>query len=178
MINLLPPSEKKKLLREYWMRFGIIVLWAVFALEVFAVAVLTPSYYTLYLNTRGLAQSLAELRALTPEGAKEALQNLAAIQQQMALLKISDGTIDAPPSLLIGEIIQQKPQGVELFGLSYARTAKGANIQVSGTAQTQEAILAFRRNVKTNPRVSEFKYGSSFITKKTDIDFTASITFQ
>jgi hypothetical protein len=178
MINLLPPEEKKKLLREYWMRFGVIVLWAIFALEVFTVAVLTPSYYSLYLNTRGLAQSLAERRALTPEGAKEALENLAAIKQQMALLKVSDATIDAPPSLVLGEIIEQKPQGIEIFGFTYSRTAKSAIVQVSGTAQTQEAMLAFRRNVKTNPRVSDFKYGSNFITQKTNIDFTASINFQ
>lgn len=178
MINLLPQSEKKELLREYWMRFGIIVLCLFLALEVLGMVLFVPAYYALYLNTRDLAQSLMELRALTPEGAKEAQQSLAAIKKEITLLKLSDGIIDVPPSVLLDEIALQKPQGIELSAFSYVRTANTASIQLSGTARTQEDLLAFRRNVKTNPRVLDFKYASNFITQKTDINFSATVTFK
>lgn len=177
MINFLPPAEKKALIHEYWMRFGIIVLCAIFVLELFTLVSFIPSYYVLYLSTRDLAQNLAQLQALTPEGAKEALQNLAMIKKEIALLKLSDGIVDVPPSLLLQEVASQKPQGIELSAFAYTRTANTVTMQISGTALTQEALLAFRRSAKTNPRVLDFKYGSSFITQKTNIDFTAVITF-
>ncbi|OGZ06896.1 MAG: hypothetical protein A2942_00370 [Candidatus Lloydbacteria bacterium RIFCSPLOWO2_01_FULL_50_20] len=178
MVNLLSPSEKKELLREHWLRFGIIVLCALFLLEILSVVYFTPAYYTLYLSTKGLEQNLSDLRSITPEGAKEAEADLALIKQQMALLKITEGVVDVPPSVLLQEIILQKPLGIDIASFSYVRTASAVNMQISGVALTQEDIFAFRRNVKANPRVLDFKYGGNYVTLKNDISFTATITFK
>lgn len=178
MINLLPQSEKGELLHGRWLRLGIILCCLLLTLEVVGVVFLTPAYYALYLSTNDLTQSLAQLQALAPKNAKGAEESLATIKKAMALLEPSSGIVDVPPSFLLQEITKQKPEGVDLFAFSYVRTANAASIQLSGVAATQEDLLAFRRNVQANPRVQDLKYGSSFIIRKSDIDFTATVTFK
>lgn len=178
MINLLPQPEKKELLRERWLRFVIVVLWSVLVLELLSVVLFTPAYYALYLSTSDLSRNLSERRALIPKDTEGAGSGLTVINKEIAILKISPRIVDVPPSLLLQEVILQKPVGIDLYTFAYVRTADTVSIQFSGTAPTQEDLLAFRRNVKMNPRVLDFKYGGSFVTKKTNIDFTTMITFQ
>lgn len=178
MINLLPHDEKKKLLHEYRLRLFIVLLCAFFALEMLGLLLFTPAYYTIYLSVRDLRQSLLEKRALAPKVDDEAQMSLAKVKKEIAQLKPSADIVDVPPSLLLEELILQKPSGIVLNALAYARTVDGVSIQFSGTALLQEDLLLFRRNVKMDPRVVDFKYGSSFITKKTNIDFSAAVTLK
>ena len=178
MINLLPQPEKKELLRERWLRFVVVVLWSILMLELLSVVLFTPAYYALYLSTSGLARSLSEIQALMPKSADEANSGLTVIEKEIAILSTSSGIVDVPPSLLLQEIILQKPPSIDLYTFAYVRMTDTASIQLSGTAPTQEDLLAFRRNVKTNPRVLDFKYGGSFVTQKTNIDFTTTIIFK
>jgi hypothetical protein len=178
MINLLPQKEKKEFQSEYWLRFGIVISAGVLVLEALSTVLFTPAFYALYTSTSDVAQSLAERRALIPVGTVEAEQGLAMIRGEMALLAPGTTIIDIPPSSLLESVIAQKPMGIELNTLSYGRGANTVTLQLSGDALTQEDLLHFRRNVKTDPRVVDFKYGSSFITQKTDINFSATITLQ
>lgn len=178
MINLLPPPEKKKLLEEFWLRLGVVVLCSIFALEILSAVLFIPSYYALFLSTGDLARSLAQKQAIRPEGSITAQQSLATINGEIALLKPGGTVLDVPISTIVQEITAQMPQGVLLRAFAYLRTADGISVQLSGNARTQEDLFAFRRNVKTNPRVLDFKYGSSFVTQKTNIDFSTVITFQ
>jgi hypothetical protein len=178
MINLLPAAEKKKLRKEYLFRLGIVVLVGIFLLEILSVVLFVPAYYALHLSTGDLSRILLEKKAQQPEGADQVGQDLAAIKKNVDLLKESGTVADVPPSVLLGEIIAQKPLGITLSLLSYTRAGAGANLQFSGNALTQDDLLAFRRNVNTNPRKPDFKYGSSFITQKSNIDFSTSIVLK
>lgn len=178
MINLLPLSEKKKLLREHQLRLGIVVLSFLFALELFGFFVFIPAYYALYLNGNDLARTLSEKQALTPKEAREAPQMLAMIKKEIAVLYPSTNITDTPPSLLLREILASKPEGIWFNAFAYTRASDAVSMNFSGIARTQDDLLAFRRDVKANPRVLDFKYASSFIIKKSDIDFSATITFR
>lgn len=177
MINLLPQAEKKQLRREYWLRFGVVVLAAVFILELFALLVFVPSYYALLTSTRDLADNIRERRALTPEDDVNIGRDLALLKSELARLELSQAAIDIPPSALLKEIVLQKPKGIEFSAFAYIR-APSPIIQFSGIAATQEDLLAFRRSAQANPHVLEFKYGSSFITQKANIPFSATVNFK
>ncbi|MDO8520537.1 MAG: hypothetical protein Q7S52_00280 [bacterium] len=177
MINLLPPAEKKQLRREYWFRLGVVVLVAVFLLEVFGLLAFVPAYYALTSSTGDLAKSISERKALTPEDNAEVGRDLASIKKEIGILALAETAIDTPPSTLLEEIIPQRPQGIEFSAFAYVR-ADNPTIQLSGIAATQEDLLAFRRNMQANVHVSDFKYGSSFITQKADIHFSATINFK
>ncbi|OGZ08745.1 MAG: hypothetical protein A3D65_04035 [Candidatus Lloydbacteria bacterium RIFCSPHIGHO2_02_FULL_50_13] len=177
MINLLPQAEKKQLRREYWLRLAIVVLAIVFMLEMFPLLLFVPTYYALFTSTRDLADSITERKALTPTDDAELERSLASVKREIGLLAFTSGVQDVPPSVLIEEIVLQKPQGIELTAFAYQK-GESATLQVSGVALTQEDLLAFRRNIQANQRVLEFKYGSSFITQKANIPFSAAISFK
>ena len=50
MINLLPPTEKKKLQRENRMRLSVLILWVALALEALVALLFLPSYYAVSAN--------------------------------------------------------------------------------------------------------------------------------
>lgn len=179
MINLLPQAEKKKLLKIYGLRIGVIVLAMMLVMEVLAAALFFPAYYVIGSVTANLADDLEQKKHMTPEGEGAAQQELALIKKDIAILKPNTDAIDTPPSVIFTEIFAQKPDGVSVGTISYARNAKNAALQINGHAQTSEDMLLFQKNLKENPRVASTQYASNnFIIKKTDIDFTMTITLK
>lgn len=179
MINLLPRSEKKKLLKMYALRIGVVVLVATLVLEVLAAGLFFPSFYVLDLTTTNLTDELDQKKRATPEGETAAQQELATIMKEVAILKPSTSSIDAPPSTVFNEIFVQKPDGISINTVSYARSLNTAVVQIGGHAGTSEDMLLFQKNLKDNPRVASTQYASNnFIIKKTAIDFTMTITLK
>lgn len=179
MVNLLPQPEKKKLLKMYRLRIVALVLVAMFVIEILTMVLFLPAFYVLYSVTKNLADELDQKRHMIPEGESSAQQELAAIKKEIAILKPSTETIDVLPSVIFTEIFTQKPDGIRIGTVSYARNLKNAAVQMSGHARTSEDMLLFQKNLKQNPRVASTQYANnSFIIKKTDIDFTITITLK
>ncbi len=178
MINLLPQTEKDRLRREYLLRFGIVVLASVCILEALTFLLFLPTYYALFTSTRDLTKNILERKNLTPEEDATIGRDLALIKAEIALLRPTDAVIDVPPSVLFEEIIRGKPGGIKISAFAYVRGESKPTLQLNGIGETQDDLLAFRRNVQANPRVSDFKYSTSFITQKANIPFSATINFK
>ena len=179
MINLLPPAEKNKLLKIYRLRIGVLVILSMLVMEMLAALVFLPPFYVLDSVTANLADDLAQKRRITPEGETTAQQELAAIKKEIAILKPGTGTIDTPPSVIFTEIFSQKPNGISINTINYARSSKNAAVQISGHAQASEDMLTFQKNLKENPRIASTQYANNnFIIQKTDVDFTMTISLK
>ena len=179
MINLLPQFEKKTLLKVYRLRIGVLILAAILVLELLAVALFFPSFYVLNGVTTSLAEELEQKKHMTPEGESSAQQELAVIKKEIAVLKPGAESIDAPPSVILTEVLSEKPDGIKISTLNYARSAKNAAVQLIGHARTSEDMLLFQKNLKDNPHVASTQYASNtFIIKKIDIDFVMTITLK
>ncbi|OGZ04905.1 MAG: hypothetical protein A3C93_03860 [Candidatus Lloydbacteria bacterium RIFCSPHIGHO2_02_FULL_54_17] len=178
MINLLPQEEKDRLHREYLLRFGTVVLVSICVLEVFAFMLFLPTYYALYTSTRDLSLNILERKNLTPEEDATIGRDLTKIKAEIALLRPTESVVDSPPSSLIEEIVRAKSYGIAISAFAYVRGESKPSLQLTGVAETQDDLLAFRRNVQANPRVLDFKYANSFITQKADIPFSATINFK
>lgn len=177
MINLLPPLEKKKILGAYRLRLGVIILWVIFALLLFAAASLAPSYLYVDSKIKDLAVELEEKKQSAPVGDEEAQRELTRIKEEIARLKPpSEGDITA--SALLSQVLAQKPVGIDVTSLAYADSNPAVTVQLSGMAATREDLLAFQRDLKSDPRFTEVKYAQSFIIQKTDITFQLTITIK
>lgn len=177
MINLLPQLEKKKILGAYRLRLGVIILCGIFVLFVFAAALLAPSYLLVTANTKNLAIELDAKKANAPTGEDGAQGELARIKEEIARLKIPESS-ELTASLLLGLILAQKPLGIDISSYAYANSDPTIAVQLSGVAATREDLLAFQRNLQTDPRFADVKYAQSFIIQKTDISFQLTITIK
>ncbi len=177
MINLLPTSEKKKILGTYRMRLGVIILCMSFALLLFAVVSLAPSYIYVDSKIKSLAVELAEKKQATPVGGENAQQELTRIKEEIARLKLPPEN-EIAPSTLLTLVLAQKPVGIDVTSMAYADSNKIVTVQLSGMAATREDLLAFQRNLKSDTRFTDTKYAQSFIIQKTDIAFQLTITLK
>lgn len=178
MINLLPQFEKKKLMNEFRLRFGVAVLCALLMLQVLLFVLFTPSYLSMSITTTNLEADLTEKKtAVLPEG-NDIQKGLNAIKGEIALLKPVVSNLSIPPSQLMVELFSPKPVGVGVSSFSYGRSGTVVSMQLNGIATTREDLLLYQRLLKENPHFSDARYAQSFITKKTDIDFSLTVTLK
>ncbi len=174
MINLLSPVEKKKILKEYHLRLGVVVLNAVFVLELIAVILLVPSYLAIRSSVNALSDELAQRKALVIPGGNEAQQDLDVIKKEIGVLKESV-VPESLPSAVVAAVLSVKPEGIDVTSFAYGHSADATLVQVGGVARTREDLLFFQRSLKANVRFDEVRYADSFITKKTDINFQLTL---
>ncbi len=179
MINLLPQSEKKKLRKEFYQRYAVIMLMAILICEGSLFVSLIPSYLILNTSISDLTQKLDQKKKETLPGDGEAQSQLNAIKSEIALLRQGGTIAETPPSELLTSILAQKPDGVSVLRYSYLRTPTATSIQLSGVGSTRESLLLFQKllsNKETNPHIADAKYPQSFLLKKNDIDYVLTIT--
>lgn len=178
MINLLPRTEKRKLQKEFRLRYAVTALWTFLILEVILLALLVPSYLKINLTMMGIEDDLAAKKAVAIPGGEDAQNGINKIKGEIALLKPTNTNADIAISQLMTEILAQKPEGVSIASFAYGRSGNIVTIQLSGNASAREDLLLFQRLLKDNTRIADAKYSQSFITKKTDIDFMITITLK
>ncbi len=178
MINLLPHTEKRKLQKEFRMRYAVTALWTIFMLEVTLFALLAPSYLKINLTMMGIEDELAAKKAIAIPGGDNVQNGINKIKSEIALLKPTNTNADIVISQLMTEILAQKPEGVSIGSFAYGRSGNAVTMQLSGNASTREDLLFFQRLLKDNMRIADAKYSQNFITKKTDIDFMITITLK
>lgn len=178
MINLLPPFEKKKLQKEFRLRYGIVLLLALLALEIVSFILFIPSYLIVQSSTTSLGAELAEKQGTEALGGDTTQNDLNTIKAEIALLK-SKGVNDSPPSQLMAMLLSQKPAGISISHFAYVHTDLGTSAQINGNALTPNDLILFRKLLKDDKdHVKEAKYAQSFINKKTDIDFLLTVDFK
>lgn len=178
MINLLPRTEKRKLQKEFRLRYAVTALWAFFMLEVIMFALLAPSYLKINFTMMSLEDELAAKKAVAIPGGDNVQKGINNIKSEIALLKSSNTNADTAISQLMTEILAQKPDGISIASFAYGRSGNAVTMQLSGNASTREDLLFFQRLLKENVRIADAKYSQSFITKKTDIDFMITISLK
>lgn len=178
MINLLPPQAKRRLNKEYRLRFGIIVLWAVLALELLAVLFFVPSFMTLKRSTDQLSQDLEAKKTLSQTGSATSSKEVTLIKRELASLRVGTTATDTPPSLVFTEILKSKPRGIEISALAYQVDKAGISVQLTGVANTREDILAYKNSLGTNPHLILARANDGYILKKTNITFSLTLTYK
>jgi hypothetical protein len=175
MINLLPQAEKKKLQKEFRLRYGVVTLLVLFGLECLAFVSFVPSYIALSNSTAKMGADLAAMKTSSPPGGEATQNDLNVIKSEITLLK-SGGSKEAPPSQLLSLLLAQKPSGISISRFTYARTDAGVSAQLSGNAGKPEDLILFRKLLKDDKdHVKDARYAQSFINKKSDIDFLLTV---
>ena len=179
MINLLPLFEKKKLRKEFFQRYTVVMLVVVLLCEASLLISLVPTYLALHSSVGELTQKLEQKKKEILPGGDEAQSQLNAIKSEISLLKPGTGIAEMSPSELFTSILAQKPNGVLVSHLSYAHVGNNVSVQLFGVGSTRESLLLFQKllsNKEANPHITEAKYSQGFLLKKNDIDYVLTIT--
>jgi len=174
MINLIPESAKKNIVKEYWVRVlsTWLMLWA-FAVAC-GTAILFPSYILVSSQVTAYEESAdsASQKVADYESASVALiqatQQAREIVQQAEVASVSS-YVDLFMSL----------QGVNIFIERLNLTQEDAKIlpvRITGAATDRQALASFRDRMLAHPLISEVDLPISNLANDKDILFSLVVT--
>lgn len=176
--NLLPRSKKRALRREYFVRLVTVALGLITLLVIIRGVMLLPAY--LYVHGQAISEQ-AELDRIASSASsaqeREINDQINAVKSDITYL----GRLSSLPAAsdAIRAILAVPHTGVTLTGFTYTApnaTSKQAQLAITGTAQTRDALRAYVASLGQLDYVSSADLPISAYAKDSDIPFTVTLT--
>lgn len=173
-LNLLPPSEKKKL--KLLKLAGLLVSigsWFVFMTVIFTLLLLSVYFYLSIISD-------AQKDLMQQRRQNERTQALFDLEERISQTNKSIEQIHQKQKQMIiwtpvfEHLAEITPEGVHLNSFSYNQS--GNRISLSGHADTRPKLLRFEEKLKESEYFKEVESPLSNIINKNDIDFNFEIT--
>ena len=175
MVNLVSPAQKKKLLRLYLLRVTAVAFFALAAVGVSVLVVLTPSYLVIHADADQAEEYVQTATELASQRAKgQSPETLARFHEAVSLLTKTA----RPPSYahILDLTTQDRPLGVTLSSLSVVYEDSGAaRVTLAGTARTRAELIAYANSLKKVPELSQVVVPVSALVADVQADFTISL---
>lgn len=175
MINLIPPSARKKVLTEYWVRvstiwlliFGVACL--IVSLILLPVYVLINSQINVYASSADEASSKImefDTLASTITAANAKAQKLFTLKQTKQFSEI------------ISVLDDGHDEGISIVGMEFKRQGSNINtLRLDGLATDRKSLASFRDNLMSLPNAKEVNLPIANLAKDKDIKFSITVTF-
>ena len=176
MINLIPPSAKKKIVLEYWTRVVSVwfLTWSV-AL-VLGAFVMIPTYVLINLQVSSFSSSAATASQKIATMQDVSKDLMVANDQAKALV---DGFRFTSLSGAAKQFTQLENNELTLSQISISRTKDGVGpVMLSGEAHSRQALADFRDRLLALPQVDGVDLPISNLAKDKDIQFTLTVTMK
>jgi len=142
MFNLLPPNEKRNILKEYTTRRYILIAMFSFALGVICVVSLVPSYLLSTAKIDEVNDDLARLKGSEAFRESDNLnKTLVETNAKLASLKTTKNEMYA--SDLISRVLVKRDLNIRISGLMYKKVESGGAITITGIAHDRENLSKF-----------------------------------
>ena len=177
MINLIPNEEKKKKVKDFYFRLGVVVLILLgCAMTVAAVAIM-PAYFlssvkkNLY-NSK-LETEKKEVVALFDQRTLDAVNDL---KNKLNLVEVATNNKYLVSNNVINQILLKKMPDIKVDGIIYENNStNGKNINITGTAVSRERLLLFKRALEDDAAFKKVDLPISNFIKGTNIRFSIAI---
>lgn len=174
MINLIPNSAKRSIVKEYWMRVLSVwfLVWSI-VLLMSAVAFL-PAYVLISSQVKIYEQSALEAseKVATYENVSVAL-----VQASQEAKVVIDEMAQHRLSSYLKRIEGLQGEGITVNDIRLSRLEQGVGpIIVQGLARDRQTLAAFRDRLQADPLVKEVELPISNLAQDRDIVFTLTVT--
>ncbi len=173
MINLIPPTAKKKVIKEYWIRvtsvwlFMASVVGVVIALFLLPVYILVTSQVGIYESSA--SEATAKVAAYDISASQLTKANFEA-QKLIELKQIKQF------SDLVTEFNKAQGEDIILNDFQFGRSGMSLDtVRLSGEATTRQALATFRDSLLAHSEVKEVNLPISNLTKDKDIKFVIDV---
>jgi Tfp pilus assembly protein PilN len=177
--NLLPSEYRRRVRLEYRLRLvavvGTFVCFFVFVSGI----LLLPSYFLSRVRLEAVSR---EYNEWINTGESKEYDNLDAMVQMVnkditTALEYAEKYFSA--SGAFQQIVEIQPQSMRISELSYQGEQEGNHdITLRGIAETRDALLAFRDDLRMIPKVLDASVPLSDLVRTGDIPFTITIRFR
>ncbi len=174
MINLIPPSAEKLIIKEYWLRVLAVWLFLLGTGCLIVASLHLPTYALLRNELTSLREQVANNAAETASFDTGSAA-LATAMAEAALLR-SVGTSSAGHVLDIEALTDIAGSDVVLSSFVFSKTDSTTMVTLIGTARTRAALANFRDAIEADERFADAILPISSLIKDRNIDFTMTVT--
>lgn len=176
MINLLPPTEKYTLIKEFDRRLlsvYIIVLGTVFLISL---VILLPSFFlTNVIEVIALEERSILIHSTESNVREEINERLRLTKEHLTVFTLEE--LRAPLFSVIDEMVRLSGIEVTINSIIYTRRfgSKDSSLIITGGALTRDGLLSFTQRLEENELISEAILPVSSLAKDRDISFSIEI---
>ena len=174
MINLIPPTAKKSIKREYIKR--VLTVWLLLFSTGFAIIAvfLLPTFMALLGEISALEETAEAGLARVSQYDISATELTTASNQAKLLL---DRATSSSPAEVIASITNYAGTAVSLTNFQFTNLATIGKLTISGIASTRQDLAIFRDAVSNDDHFSAVDLPISNLIKDKDLLFTMNISF-
>ncbi len=176
MINLIPPSAKKGVVREYWLR-SVSVWFYIWAAALWGGVLIMVPAYVLINSQVTVYQESAKTASEKVANFEDVSKGLTASSQQAE--KLISGFNQSLVSERMKTLRALENPGITLSEVTIGRTDEAYEpIQVIGAAENRQALAAFRDRLLAEPDVASVDLPISNLAKDKDIQFSLKVVLK
>lgn len=176
MINLIPPSSKKSIKREYLLRTATVWMVLFSIVGIITVVLLLPTYVLL---SKSLEVMAVEMGESSEDFDSDAYQELREDFKKAHLIaqRLAKTSTSTPASVIFADIQAVQTDDIMMTGFMYESDgAVVKKVEVRGIASTRAALAAFSATLEQNPRFARADVPVSSLTNDRDLPFVLTIT--
>ncbi len=173
MINLIPIEEKKKMVKDFYLRFAVVCLVTLGLVMLIASIALLPSYFFVSTKESAIKNKIENQKSIplsTPD--IETSTAVSSINKRLQIIENAKQDKFFVTQKVINEILIKKLPEIKINKITYeGNTQNGRKIQISGFAPSREKLLLFRLALEDNPAFKKVDLPISNFVKGSDISF-------
>ena len=176
MINLIPPSAKKAIIREYYIRAVTVWMALVLAALCIVAVLCLPAYVLVQLQETNVTSSFAKMQ----EDSGAFLEASNVIEETNKTARSLDEVYSIQPLLpVIAHIQSLAPSGIifDEIVISRAKDHSVETVTVSGEAATRESLASYRDALRSDEKFSDVTLPLSNLAKNEEVPFTIKMGY-
>jgi len=175
-INVLPEDKKRKINKNYWIRFTSMFLSILTVASAIATLLLFPSYFFAKEKERIAEQRLEAFNLANPELKTDDLDKaINDINSKLVLL--SNKTSTNVGESIMNDFISTKPEGISFSQILYSKKSDGMSlIEIHGNAINRNSLRNLKGQLESNPNFIFIDFPASNFIESADIYFKVSVT--
>ena len=174
MINLVPITEKKRMLREFRLRVLVVSMFALGVVFLSASVSILPSLFFSSIKKNLAGDKInAQMQTPSQEVSAETGQAIAKLDAKLKLIE----NMEASPKFLvslrvINEIVLKKTPNIKITKISYQNNpGEEKKISINGVAGSRDRLLLFRQTLEDNPTFKTVDLPISNFVRGSNINF-------
>lgn len=177
MINLIPNEEKKKMVRNFYLRLTTVFLMMFSFSFILLILLLFPSYFLLSLRENFVKDNLdTQKQQLAKEIDQKSLNEFQELDAELIAIEKMEGKNFVVSQKVINEITAEKMSDIKITQISYESDAKGTKkVSINGLAPSRERLLQFRLALEDNVAFQKVDLPISNFVKGSNIRFSLSL---
>lgn len=173
MINLIPNEERKKMIKDFYLRFVVVFFFALGFSVLVASAALLPAYFASSVKMNLALERLAvEKDKPVPLVGQQTQEVIKELNIKLGILTRAEKNKFSISEQVLNRIIERKMPDIKITEISYDyNSTKGKKIGVTGVASSRERLLLFRKALEEDSAFSSVDLPISNFLKGTNIQF-------